>query len=117
MHSPYLDKLSKEEYKTLQQKLFNIQSGVCYICGQKIDIDIQETDVDHVVPLNSGGKDDEGNFALTHSSCNRSKQDAHLEVARALHKLKKLQEHVQVTEKRSATLKDVLAHEGGSNIK
>lgn len=109
MHSQYINKLSAEERTTLCKKLLEQQGGKCFICGDALDLDVQHHDIDHIKPLNNGGKDDELNFAITHDSCNRSKQDADLEVARALWKLKKIQARVALTERRSATLNDVLA--------
>ena len=116
MHSQYLSSLSSEEYAALKKELFNIQQGKCFICQKDIDLDIQETDVDHVIPLANKGKDDKSNFALTHASCNRSKSDANLYIAQILYKIKALQEKVQSEEHRSASLKDVLKSEGGSKF-
>ncbi|MDP2815646.1 MAG: HNH endonuclease, partial [Rectinemataceae bacterium] len=83
------------------------------ICQQTIDLAIHETNIDHIVPLASKGKDAEENFALTHASCNKSKQDANLRVARVLHHLKDIQDKVLEQQGRSASLKDVLsAHDG-----
>lgn len=117
MHSAYLSKLSDQEYEDLKQKLYHIQSGKCFICGQDIQLQLQKTDIDHIVPLNTGGKDNERNFALTHSSCNESKQDANLEVARALHRLKIIQDEVSKKENRAASLQDLLNAVGGSKYK
>lgn len=114
MHSKFLESLSKEEYLNLKKELANIQSNKCFICQREIDLEIQETDVDHIVPLANKGKDDKSNFALTHSSCNRSKNDANLNIARILYKLKSLQDDVQARENRSASLKDLLKMESGS---
>lgn len=114
MASQYLRKLSGDEYKQLTLKLHKMQNGCCFICQQPIDISIHSTNIDHIVPLNTGGKDNESNFALTHESCNKSKQDAHLSVARALHRLKVIQDSVQKNENRAASLKDLLNSEGGS---
>lgn len=114
MASQYLRKLSGDEYKQLTLKLHKMQNGCCFICQQPIDISIHTTNIDHIVPLNTGGKDNESNFALTHESCNKSKQDAHLCVARALHRLKVIQDAVQKKENRAASLKDLLCSENGS---
>jgi len=116
MHSKYLESLSKEEYENLRKKLANIQNNKCYICQKEMDLAIQETDIDHIVPLANKGKDDIDNFALTHSSCNRSKNDANLSIARILYKLKSLQDEIQQKENRSASLKDLLAIEEGSQF-
>ncbi len=114
MPSKYLSQLSKEEYANLTQELHRIQNGRCFICGQEIDLDVQTTNIDHIIPLASRGRDDKSNFALTHEVCNKAKQDANLRVARALAHLKVIQDNVSASEKRAASLKDLLSSEGGS---
>lgn len=89
MASKYLNSLSKETYDKLTERLHSIQNNKCYICGDAIDLKLHNTNIDHIIPLANRGKDSEDNFALTHESCNKSKQDANLDVARVLHKLKK----------------------------
>lgn len=106
MHSKFLESLSKDEYENLKKNLADIQSNKCYICQKEIDLQIQETDIDHIVPLSNRGKDDKSNFAITHASCNRSKKDANLNIARILYRLKTLQDDVLSKENRSASLKD-----------
>ena len=64
MASKYLSSLSKEDYQQLTGKLLRIQNNECFICGKKIDIDIQTTNIDHIVPLVNKGKDAEDNLAL-----------------------------------------------------
>jgi hypothetical protein len=114
MSSKLLSSLSKEDYLSLTKKLHQIQNGKCYICEAPIDLELQTTNIDHVVPSAAKGKDAEENFALTHEGCNKSKQDNNLKIARMLHRLKKIQEDVQGKEGRSASLRDVLAYYGGS---
>ncbi len=114
MGSRYLASLSKEKYEELVEKLKKIQNNICYICQEEIDTSIQQVNVDHIVPLANKGKDSEENFALTHESCNKSKQDADLRIARILCGLEKIQEKVEGEENRSASLKDVLTSYEGS---
>lgn len=116
MASKYLSSLSDQDYKSLTDKLFKIQNGICYICQKTIDLQIQTTNIDHIVPLANKGKDSEDNFALTHEPCNKSKQDANLYIARVLHKLKGIQEEVNNQENRTASLKDILKSYGGSKF-
>src|SRR3989344_3607203 len=113
MASRYLASLSKEKYDGLVEKLKQIQNNICYICQNELDTSIQQVNVDHIIPLANKGKDSEENFALTHESCNKSKQDADLRIARMLSGLREIQENVE-KENRSASLKDVLASYGGS---
>lgn len=112
-NSKYLDGLSSEEYSNLTKKLWTIQNHKCFICCEDIDLDLNPTNIDHIKPIVNGGKDDESNFALAHENCNKSKQDADLEVARAMARLSKI---IKDAEEKHETpsLKHVLAANGGS---
>jgi len=114
MASKYLSSLSKDDYSELTKKLWNIQNNQCFICEEKIDLDLNTTNIDHIVPLANKGKDAEVNFAVTHESCNKSKQDANLKIAKILQKLSKIQKIVHTKTNKSASLKDVLKIYNGS---
>lgn len=114
MASKFLNSLSKDEYERLNKELHSIQNGKCYICGDIIDLKLHNTNIDHIIPLANRGRDSEENFALTHESCNKSKQDANLNIARILHKLKKIQDKTLEQERKAASLKHVLQSFGGS---
>lgn len=111
--SKYLDSLSREEYDALSKQLWNIQSHKCFICEEEIDLDVNKTNIDHIRPLVNGGKDDKINFGLTHEHCNKSKQDADLEVSKKLYQLGKI---IKSAEDKGETpsLKHVLEAKGGS---
>lgn len=98
MASKYLKALSSDDYNALTKKLHSIQNGICYICQKPIDLDIHTTNIDHIIPLANRGKDSEDNFALTHESCNKSKQDANLTVARSLAVLDEIRRKISVGE-------------------
>ena len=114
MSSKYLISLSEKEYEDLTLKLLEIQNHICFICQEKIDLKLHTTNIDHIVPLTNRGKDSDENFAVTHESCNKSKQDADLKIARILHKLKRIQEDTITKEGKSASLKQVLEKFSGS---
>ncbi|MFH1326386.1 MAG: HNH endonuclease signature motif containing protein [Candidatus Falkowbacteria bacterium] len=114
MASKFLSSLSKEKYQELTLKLHRIQNSQCFICQKEINLDLQATNIDHIVPLKTRGKDSEENFALSHESCNKSKLDANLNVARVLFRLKAIQEKVFKKDGSVASLKHVLEKYGGS---
>jgi hypothetical protein len=118
MRSSYLSDLNSQEYNELKRKLFDTQNGKCFICGDALDLKLHSDslDIDHIIPLKLGGKDDPLNFALTHSSCNRSKQDSNLEVARILKGFEKIKAKVE-EENRGPNLQDILSTVGGSKFK
>jgi len=114
MASLYLNKLTPDERHSLVQRLHTAQLGNCFICERSIDLRLQadSIDIDHVEPLVSGGKDSEENFALTHASCNRSKQASDLRVARVLARFDRIRANCAEMN-RGPSLADVLTEYGG----
>lgn len=111
-NSKYLDSLNQNQYNELTKKLYKQQNGKCYICGKSIDLDLNITNIDHIIPLVNNGKDEENNFGLTHESCNKSKQDADLRIARTLCTLEDIKNETPNGE--TTSLKHVLSYYGGS---
>jgi len=115
MGSLYLSSLSSEQRDSLEKTLYATQKGMCFICEMPIDLALHDgaLAVDHVEPLKAGGKDDPSNFALTHQSCNCSKQASDLRVARVLARFGRIRDEVKA-ENRGPNLTDVLSHYGGA---
>ncbi len=118
MPSLYLSRLTNQERESLVNSLYESQSGNCFICGEDVDLVLHagRFDIDHIEPISIGGKDGPENFALTHDSCNRSKQASDLRVARVLASFGKLAQQL-TEENRSPNLGDVLLQHGGSRYK
>src|SRR5713101_3225283 len=114
--SRYLAGLGAEQRIKLEQKLLARQTGRFFICDEPIDLVLHkgQLDVDHIDPLIEDGLDAENNFALTHSSCNRSKGATNLQIARRLAEFERLQEQAQEAGRRGANLGDVLQRHGGA---
>jgi hypothetical protein len=116
MASLFLSRLSADQRASLVGRLHEAQGSNCFICERPIDLAVHggSVDIDHVEPISLGGKDDETNFALTHDSCNRSKQASDLRIARVLARFRQIQEQVVATESRGANLSDILSRFGGA---
>jgi hypothetical protein len=112
MSSFYLSRLSKQERQALEKQLWSQQNGKCFISEKAIDLELDEVDIDHIVPTRDNGKDDPSNFAITLATYNRSKQAADLRVARVLARFDKIRESSDSD--RGANLSDVLKMFGGA---
>lgn len=114
-NSKFLDALTSKQYKELSSKLWEIQNHKCFICEQDIDMDLNNTNIDHIKPLANNGKDDESNFAITHDHCNKSKQDADLVVAKRICKLENIIKGAENSNE-TASLKHILKYYDGSKF-
>ncbi|MGH6780174.1 MAG: HNH endonuclease [Bradyrhizobium sp.] len=57
-----------------KRALFKKQQGRCPCCFEPI-ARLEESEVDHVVPLERGGSDLSSNLMLAHTQCNREKHN------------------------------------------
>jgi hypothetical protein len=114
MGSLYLNGLAEERRRDLARQLWEQQRGQCFISGRKMDLELDELDIDHIVPTRDNGKDDPSNFALTLARYNRSKQAADLRVARVLARFDNIKATAD-SDDRGANLNDVLRSHGGSS--
>lgn len=58
--------------RTARARVFDKANGLCHLCGGKINA-ADKWDVDHILALALGGKDDESNFAPAHKVCHVAK--------------------------------------------
>src|SRR5437879_6166722 len=114
MGSLYLNGLTAEKRAELEKQLWDQQNGKCFISAKQIDLDIDDLDIDHIIPTRDNGKDDPTNFALTLASYNRSKQAADLRVARVLARFDQIKATAD-SDDRGANLNDVLKAYGGAS--
>lgn len=108
MASQYLSSLNNEQRLELTKRLHESQKGKCFICQQLVDLTLHQYDIDHIEPLAVGGKDSTDNLALTHRSCNRSKQASHLQVARLLARFSVIREEAQLQGPNRPNLGDLM---------
>ncbi len=113
MSSLHIGRLSQPERRALEKRLWSQQNGRCFISEKPIDLDLDELDIDHIIPTRDNGKDDPSNFALTLASYNRSKQAADLRIARVLARFDKIKEGAD-SDDRGANLNDILKAFGGA---
>ena len=81
-------RIYKRDKSITLQKLYTLQNGICWICGEKCDFDDCSVDIngnfivgkwypsiDHIYPLSKGGSHSWDNVALAHHYCNTLKSD------------------------------------------
>ena len=119
VHSQKLASLTDEDRAALERTLLERQARKCFICDRAIDLLLHkdQLDIDHIVPLADLGADEENNFALTHSSCNRSKGASDLRVARRMAQFESLQKAAEERGERGANLGHILQRYGGAKAR
>jgi HNH endonuclease len=120
VHSLFLSKLRPDQRRELEDRLYARQNGVCFICEDPVDLELQRNDleIDHIVPIAIEGKDEENNFALTHEPCNRRKSSSDLRVARVLSRFSRIEQMASAEPgQQGANLGHVLTAYGGSKHK
>ena len=114
--SRFLSSLNEKEREELIKKLLDRQDHKCFICEEYLSPDIHEVDIDHIIPLSQGGRDEENNLAITHRSCNRTKLDSNLEIARVFAKFRKIEKSCIEKKGELPDLSDILNTFGGSKF-
>lgn len=114
-HSIYLSKLSADERRNLERKLWDRQGKSCFLCDDEMDLDLHDVHIDHIIPIVNRGPDDPMNFALLHSVCNEKKGATNLEIAHLLNRFEGMQKLAREANGRGANLDDILANVGGKS--
>jgi len=75
---------SSRNFERCVEEVLKIYGNVCYLCQKPIDLDAPRRiydgeglglQLDHVLPISKGGKEDIFNIRPTHSICNLLKKD------------------------------------------
>jgi site-specific DNA-methyltransferase (adenine-specific) len=69
-----------EPTKSVKERLYKEQSGICNGC--KVEFNIRNMEIDHIIPKSKGGGDYYENYQLLCSACNRKKGDRPMEYLR-----------------------------------
>jgi site-specific DNA-methyltransferase (adenine-specific) len=69
-----------EPTKSVKERLYKEQNGICNGCKQTFDI--RHLEIDHIIPKSKGGGDYYENYQLLCSHCNRKKGDRPMEFLR-----------------------------------
>lgn len=73
-------KLPESERATADADLWTKSAGLCSLCGRPLEP--RDADADHVVPESAGGPTQVSNLYLAHKTCNQSRGNLEMEVAR-----------------------------------
>lgn len=104
-----IDDLTKEERLNLINRLYQRQDKKCYICNHEINLQLDQVDVDHIVPISPpfNGIDDENNWGIVHKKENESKSNKSLQLMRYIYSYRELRDKF-VLEKGDFTVGDAL---------
>ena len=63
---------SKKQWKMLYREQIKMHTCYCYLCGKLIEKE-KDFNLDHVMPLSRGGRNEPSNWRATHKTCNAEK--------------------------------------------
>ena len=78
--------MSKRKPRNAKERarLFKLFSGKCYLCQGSIDGTREAWEIEHVIPLELGGADEDSNLQLAHAKCHKAKTSKDVgDIARA----------------------------------
>jgi site-specific DNA-methyltransferase (adenine-specific) len=76
----------EEGSKSIKERLYGKQNGLCNGCG--VQFEMRNMEIDHIIPKSKGGGDYYENYQLLCSNCNRKKGDRPMEYLRMKSKTK-----------------------------
>jgi hypothetical protein len=116
--------MSEVEKKNLTQRLWELQGKICFLCEKEINLQANEVEVDHIIPLADNGPDEEANWALMHAECNNKKRAQNLQLAKAKMRFDKIKEQyggavttTQILEEFKGSKEEVFAKIENNEIK
>jgi len=87
-----IDQMSEVEKKNLIQRIWELQGKICFLCEKEINLQADNVELDHIIPLADNGPDEEANWALMHAECNNKKRAQNLQLAKAKMRFDKIKE-------------------------
>jgi len=75
-----LQSMNRNKYKELKDLVFNLDRGICHICGKPVIY--EEANLDHIIPTAISGRgvilspDEYWNLRIAHRGCNWRRSNA-----------------------------------------
>lgn len=76
-----------------REKFRILKNGICNECGDNVG---NSFDIDHLIPLENGGKDDESNFQLLCKPCHKLKTKADIKIIAKVRSIRQKHEGAKV---------------------
>ena len=118
MASRYLRRLGPVRRGEFERQLWETQLGKCFICRDdfRLPAELDNMEIEHILPVPQGGRDRSPNFALIHSRCNQTTRPTDLNIVRGLHFFEKVQRLSGDAEDQQPNLEDILREFGGGQF-
>ena len=119
MASRYLKRLGHVRRGQFERELLDEQEGTCFICRYPfvLPAELENMEVEHILPMPQGGRDRPPNFALIHTSCDKSTRPTDLRILRGMRYFERIQGRSNEALDREPNLDDILQEFGGARFR